>query len=205
AKDGVLVGQIGPGRHTLESSYIPFLDQLVDRFTGGNMWKAEVWFVTMREMAGLKFGGRIGAQEDPKSGIPVETMVHGDYSIRVSDPSKFIGFFGLRGMASEDEFTGWFRDQVLKVIRERIAVLLVNKKWPLRDVSSGAYTEEIEDAVIQGVKKHLSSYGVDVVRLGNFEVSIREEDSQNLKKLYTDAAYVRMSGGMGGFQQFAAG
>ncbi len=204
-KDGVLVGQIGPGRHTLESQNIPFLDQLVDKFTGGNMWKAEIWFVTMREMAGLKFGGRIGAQEDPKSGVPVETMVHGDYSIKVADPLKFIGFFGTRAIATEDEFTGWFRDQVLKVIRDRIAELLVKKKWPLLDVTSGAYTEEIEEDVIAGVKRHLDSYGVDVVRLGNFEISIREEDAANLKKLYTDAAYVRMSGGMQGFQQFAAG
>ena len=204
-KDGVLVGQLGPGRHTLESSNIPFLDQLVDKFTGGNMWKAEVWFVTMREMAGLKFGGRIGAQEDPKSGVPVETMVYGDYSVKVSDATKFIAFFGTRAMATEDEFSGWFRDQVLKVIRDRIAELLVKKKWPLLDVTSGAYTEEIEEEVIAGVKKHLDSYGVDVIRLGNFEISIREEDAANLKKLYTDAAYVRMAGGMGGFQQFAAG
>lgn len=204
-KDGTLVGQIGPGRHTLETQNIPFLNIIVDKFTGGNVLKAEVWFVTMREMAGLKFGGRIGAQEDPKSGVPVETMVHGDYSIKVSDPSKFIGFFGTRAMATEDEFSGWFRDQVLKVIRDRIAELLVKKKWPLLDVTSGAYTEEIEEDVIAGVKRHLESYGVDVVRLGNFEIQIKDEDAANLKKLYTDAAYVRMSGGMQGYQQFAAG
>ncbi|MSP59261.1 MAG: SPFH domain-containing protein [Myxococcales bacterium] len=204
-KDGTLVGQIGPGRHTLETSNIPFLDIIVDKFTGGNVLKAEVWFVTMREIAGLKFGGRIGAQEDPKSGVPVETMVHGDYSIQVNDATKFIAFFGLRAIASEDEFTGWFRNQVLKVIRDRIAELLVKKKWPLLDVTSGAYTEEIEEDVILGVKKHLASYGVDVVRLGNFEISIGEEDGKNLKKLYTDAAYIRMSGGMAGYQQFAAG
>src|SRR5262249_60357597 len=79
------------------------------------------------------------------------------------------------------------------------------KKWPLLDVTSGAYTEEIEEEVLAGVGKHIDSLGVKVVRLGNFVIGIREEDEANLKKLYTDAAYVRMAGGLQGYQQFAAG
>src|SRR5439155_27064727 len=73
------------------------------------------------------------------------------------------------------------------------------------DVTSGAYTEEIEEDGIAAVKRHVDSYGVTIVRLGNFVVGIKEEDEVNLKKLYTDAAYVRMAGGMSGYQQFAAG
>ena len=83
--------------------------------------------------------------------------------------------------------------------------MLVKKKWPLLDVTSGAYTEEIEEEVMAGIKKHVDSYGLQIVRIGNFVVSIKDEDEKNLKKLYTDAAYVRMAGGMQGYQQFAAG
>jgi membrane protease subunit (stomatin/prohibitin family) len=205
-RDGVFVGQLAPGIHQLEASSIMFLDQLVDKFTGGNIFKAELWFVSMREIAGLKFGGRIGSLEDPKSGVPVETMVHGDYSLRATDPKQIIlGLWGMKSWASDGEFYGWFKDQLLKVIRDRIAELMVKKKWPLLDVTSGAYTEEIEEDVLAGVKKHIDSYGVQVVRLGNFVIGIREEDEANLKKLYTDAAYVRMAGGLQGYQQFAAG
>jgi membrane protease subunit (stomatin/prohibitin family) len=159
----------------------------------------------MREMADFKFGGRIGSMEDPKSGIPVETMVHGTYSLRVTDPQRLL--LGLVGMQATDNdaFVKWFRDQLLKTIRDRIAELLVKKKWPLLDVTSGAYTEEIEEEVIAGVKRHVDSYGLSIIRLGNFVISIKDEDEKNLKKLYTDAAYVRMAGGMQGFQQFAAG
>ena len=35
-RDGKVVGQLGPGRHTLETDNIPFLSNLVDKFTGGN-------------------------------------------------------------------------------------------------------------------------------------------------------------------------
>ena len=204
-KDGKVVGLIQPGRHTLDTSNIPFLSNFIDSFTGGNVLMAEVFFITMRELPDYKFGGRIGSMEDPKSGIPVETMVHGSYSLRVTDPQKLL--LGLYGMQATDNNTTvkWIRDQLLKTIRDRIAELLVKKKWPLLDVTSGAYTEEIEEEVITGIKRHIDSYGIAVQRLGNFVISIKDEDEKNLKKLYTDAAYVRMAGGMGGYQQFAAG
>ena len=204
-RDGKVVGLVQPGRHTLDTSNIPFLSNFIDSFTGGNVLMAEVWFVTMREMPGMKFGGRIGSVEDPKSGVPVETMVHGNFSSRVSDPQKLV--LGLHGMQANDndQTVRWIRDLLLKTIRDRIAELLVKKKWPLLDVTSGAYTEEIEQEVIAACKVHIDNYGLSIIRLGNFVVSIKDEDEKNLKKLYTDAAYVRMAGGMGGYQQFAAG
>lgn len=204
-KDGKVVGLVQPGRHTLDTSNIPFLSNFIDSFTGGNVLMAEVWFITMRELPGLKFGGRIGSVEDPKSGVPVETMVHGNFSMRVTDPQKLL--LGLYGMqtSDNDQVTKWIRDLLLKTIRDRIAELLVKKKWPLLDVTSGAYTEEIEQEVLAGCKQHVDGYGLNIIRLGNFVVSIKDEDEKNLKKLYTDAAYVRMAGGMQGYQQFAAG
>ena len=59
-KDGKVVGKLGPGRHTLDTNNIPFLSKLLDKFTGGNLFIAEVYFVTTREFAGVKFGGPIG-------------------------------------------------------------------------------------------------------------------------------------------------
>ncbi len=204
-RNGQVHAIMPPGRHTMQSANLPFLSNLVDSFTGGNVFKAEIFFVSTREIPNIKFGGKIGAVEDPKSGVPVVTMVHGTFSIRVVDPQKLI--VGLAGMQKGDNesFLSWFREQTLKVIRDRIAELLVKQKWPLLDVTSGAYTEEIEQQVIEGVRPHIESYGVQVVRSGNFVINISDDDRDNLKKLYTDAAYVRMAGGMQGFQQFAAG
>jgi len=204
-KDGKVVGKLPPGRHTLDTSNIPFLSNLVDSFTGGNVFISEIYFVATRLFPSIKFGGRIGSVEDPKSGVPVETMVHGEFSIQIIDPETLI--IGLVGMAQTDNesFFSWFKQQVLKVIRDQTAELIVKQKWPLLDVVSGAYTEEIEVTVLAGVKKYVEPYGVRVPQLGNFVLGIKDEDEKNLKKLYTDAAYVRMAGGMQGFQQFAAG
>lgn len=204
-RDGKVAKVMNAGRYTLDSSNLPFLSNLVDSFTGGDVLITEVFFVTMREFTGIKFGGRIGHVEDPKSGIPVETLVHGEFSFRVNDPEKLIvGLVGM-GRTQSHLVRSWMKEQVLKVVRDRTAELLVKKKWPLLDVTSGAYTEEIESDVLEGVTKHVNSYGIEIVRLGNFSVGIDDEDSKNLKRLYTDAAYLRTVGGVGAYQQFAAG
>jgi len=203
-RDGKVVATLEAGRHTLDSANLPFLSNLVDSFTGGNVFIAEVFFVNVREQAGIKFGGRIGNVEDPKSGIPVETMVHGEFSFRVTQPETLIT--GLVGMGRvTDGVSPWMKEQVLKVIRDRIGELLVKNRWPLLDVTSGAYTEEIERDVLTGLADHVKSYGIVIARLGNFVIDVDDADAVNLKKLYTDAAYLRTVGGVGNYQQFAAG
>ncbi|TAJ24138.1 MAG: SPFH domain-containing protein [Planctomycetota bacterium] len=204
-RDGKVVEVMGPGRYTLDSTNLPFLSNLVDSFTGGNVFISEVFFVTTRENAGVKFGGPIGYVEDPKSGVPVQTMVHGEFSFKVVDPAALItGLVGM-GQAESNGVRSWMKEQVLKVVRDRIAELLVKNKWPLLDVTSGAYTEEVERDVVAGLGVHASSYGIQIVRLGNFAIAIDEQDSTNLKRLYTDAAYLRTVGGVDAYQKFAAG
>ena len=204
-RDGKVVETMQPGRHTLESSNLPFLSDLIDSFTGGNVLITEVFFVSTREHTGVKFGGRIGHVEDPKSGIPVETMVHGEFSFTVTDPEQLItGLVGM-GRAESHTIRSWMKEQVLKVIRDHVAELLVKNKWPLLDVTSGAYTEEMEVEVLERVKAHVTGYGLEIARLGNFIISIDEEDADNLKRLYTDAAYLKTVGGVERYQQFAAG
>ncbi|MDZ4771636.1 MAG: SPFH domain-containing protein [Planctomycetota bacterium] len=204
-RDGKVVGTLGPGRHTLDSTNIPFLSNLLDSFTGGRLFITEVFFVSMREFTGAKFGGPVGNVEDPKSGVPVETMVHGEFSFKVTSPEQLILNLVGTGVAENFDVRQWLKEQVLKVLRDRIAQMLVKNKWPLLDVTSGAYTEELETDVVAGLTTHVASYGLVIVRLGNFEIAINEDDAKNLKKLYTDAAYLRTVGGVGNYREFAAG
>jgi membrane protease subunit (stomatin/prohibitin family) len=203
-RDGKYVGTLPPGRHTCETSNLPFLGQLVDWATGGNVWIAEVYFVTVREIVGQRFGGKIGKLRDPQSGLPVELMVNGSFSFRVIDAGKLL--IGLVGLArtSNEEFLGWFKELVLKTIKDDIAELCVQKKWPLLDVTSGAYTEEICKQVIEGVRQHVDPYGIEITSIGNFNLAMKDEDEKRLNKLYETSAYVNMAGGIQGYQQVAA-
>jgi membrane protease subunit (stomatin/prohibitin family) len=202
-KDGKFVAQLGPGRHTLDTSNIPFLGQLVDKFTGGNVFIAEVFFVNVREMSSQKFGGPIGKVRDGQSGLLANLMVHGTFSAKVIDPARLV--IGLVGMGRSDNnaFMSWFKQLVLKTIKEDIAELIVRKKWPLVDVTSGAFTGEIEEEALKGVRTHVEPYGLEIMRFGNFHIAMSEKDEERLNKFYEKASYINMAGGMGGYQQFA--
>jgi excisionase family DNA binding protein len=131
-------------------------------------------------------------------------MVHGSYSMKVFDPAKLvIGLTGL-GQPTNEEFVGWFRELVMKTIRDDVAELMVKQKWPMLDVTSGAYTEEICKEVITGLREHVEGYGVEVTALGNFHLSMNDGDEQRLNKLYENAAYVNMAGGIDNYQKVAA-
>jgi membrane protease subunit (stomatin/prohibitin family) len=100
-------------------------------------------------------------------------------------------------------FMTWFRQLVLKTIKDDIAELCVKKKWPLTDVTSGAWTEEIEAEAITGLRGHVEPYGVEIVRFGDFHIAMGEKDEERLNKFYEKAGYINMAGGLQGYQQMA--
>jgi membrane protease subunit (stomatin/prohibitin family) len=203
-RDGRYVGQFGPGRHTLDSQNIPFLGQLVDKFTGGNVFIAEVFFVNTREHTDIKFGTSVGDVTDPETKMQIRLMVHGSFSARVHDPVRFItGLVGQR-MADNQAFLGWFKSQVQKTIKENIAELIVKRKWPVADVTSGAYTSDIETETVKEVHRHVDGYGVEIIRFGDFSIAMDQKDRERIARYRDRFAYVdRISQNPQGYHQFA--
>ena len=206
-KDGKYVGSFSAGRHTLDASNIPFLGQLIDKFTGGNVFICEVFFVTTRELASIKFGTSIGDVQDPQTRLRVRLMVHGEFSAKVMDPTKLvIGLVGQRATTNE-AFLGWFKSQVQKTMKDGIAELIVKQSWPLMKVTSGAYTDEIEESTLSGVRRHIEPYGVEIIRFGDFSIGMDQADKERLDKLVDRMAYVEgmgsTTGGMAAYQQLA--
>jgi membrane protease subunit (stomatin/prohibitin family) len=206
-KDGKFVGNFSAGRHTLDASNIPFLGQLIDKFTGGNVFICEVYFVTTRELASIKFGTSIGDVQDPQTRLRVRLMVHGEFSAKVMDPAKLvIGLVGQRATTNE-AFLGWFKSQVQKTMKDGIAELIVKQSWPLMKVTSGAYTDEIEASTLAAVRRHIEPYGVEIIRFGDFSIGMDQADKERLDKLVDRMAYVEgmgsTTGGMAAYQQLA--
>lgn len=206
-KDGKFIGSFSAGRHTLDASNIPFLGQLIDKLTGGNVFICEVFFVTTRELPSLKFGTSIGDVQDPQTQLRVRLMVYGEFSAKVIDPAKFvIGIVGQRATDNES-FLGWFKSQIQKTMKDDVAELIVKQNWPLMKVTSGAYTEEIEASTLTNVRKNIEPYGVEIIRFGDFSITMDQADKERLDKLVDRLAYVsgmgNAPGGMAAYQQMA--
>ncbi|MBJ7602718.1 MAG: SPFH domain-containing protein [Candidatus Dormibacteraeota bacterium] len=200
-RDGRVQGTINPGRVTLDSSEIPFLGMLVDFATGGNMFKTELYFISTREFPNLPFGGVVDDVVDPETTLAVGLRVFGEYSLKVLEPqSLIVNLVGTQNVSNNDQITDWMREQLLKVLRTDVTSQIVQTNWPILGIAS--HTEEIERVTLEKVQQHVASYGIQIVRLGNFTISIKEEDEATLKGYRRDAQYTRMAGG---FQQYAQG
>ncbi|GAC1335162.1 MAG: SPFH domain-containing protein [Candidatus Dormibacteria bacterium] len=200
-RDGLVQGTLQPGRSTLDSSEIPFLGKLVDAASGGNVFKTEIYFISTREFPNLPFGGSIDNVVDPETGIAVGLRVFGEYSLKAVEPQSLIlQLVGTQQLQSNDQVTDWMREQLLKVLRTDVTSHIVSQGWPILGIA--AHTDEIEQETVARVQAFIQGYGLQIVRLGNFTISIKEEDEETLKNFRKDVSYTRLAGG---FQQYAAG
>ena len=86
-RDGKALDDFGPGRHTLSTNNIPLLGGLIGAAFGGKSpFTAEVFFVSTRELTGLKWGTpQPMTFKDSQLGM-VRLRAFGTFSIRVSQP-----------------------------------------------------------------------------------------------------------------------
>jgi membrane protease subunit (stomatin/prohibitin family) len=198
---GQVVQTMGPGRHQIDANELPGLGALIDMATGGNAYRAELYFVGSREYTGFTFGGRIDDVQDAQTGLIVTLRVFGDYALRVVDPIRLItNLLSTVDVTDNDRISSWVSDQLLKVMRTDITNQIVRSGWPILGLS--AYTPEIEQTVITKANEQLAAYGVALTRMGNFDVNLAPEDAAQLKGLAKDTSYSRLAGG---FNQYAAG
>jgi membrane protease subunit (stomatin/prohibitin family) len=198
---GQVIGTMGPGRHQIDADELPFLGFFIDAATGGRAYRAELYFVGTREYTGNTFGGRIDDVQDPQTGMIVTLRVFGEYSLQVKDASTLItNLTGTVDVTNNDAITGWVSEQLLKVMRTEVTQQIVRNAWPILGLS--AYTPEIETTVIEAGNGQLGPYGLSIIRMGNFDVNISDDDEAQLKSLAKDTAYSRLAGS---FQQYASG
>jgi len=198
---GRVVQTMGPGQHIVDAQELPGLGALIDAATGGNAYRAELYFISTREFPGIAFGGRVDDVQDPQTGLIVTLRVFGDYALRVTDPVALITHLaGTVDVADNGQITGWASDQLLKVLRKDITTQIVRNGWPILGLS--VYTSEIEAAIIANGNAQLASYGVAITRMGNFDINLTPEDTEQIKRLAKDTSYSRLAGSFG---QYAAG
>ena len=53
-KDGKVVGVLPPGRHTMSTQNIPFLNNIINKFTGGDVFISEIFFVKTSPVRGAR-------------------------------------------------------------------------------------------------------------------------------------------------------
>jgi membrane protease subunit (stomatin/prohibitin family) len=197
---GQVIGTMPPGRHQVDATELPFLGMFKDILTGGNAYRTELYFVSSREIRD-RFGGRIDEVQDPQTGMLVTLRVFGDYVLKVIDPVALITkYSGTQNVPDNSRITDLCDDLLIRSLRQDLTRNIVRNGWPVLGLS--AYSDEIEKTTIEGGNGRLGEYGLGLVQLTNFVISLDDETEAELRRLAKDTAYSRLAGS---FQQYAAG
>jgi membrane protease subunit (stomatin/prohibitin family) len=191
---GKVMGTLLGGQHQLDAKELPFLGMFVDWATAGNAFKAELYFVGIREFPNLRFGGRLDEVQDPQTGLIVTLRTFGEYALHVTDaPRLILNLVGTVDVTNNDAITAWVTQQLLKVTRTTVTTQLMSGAWPILGLS--VHSPEIEVSAMQAANSELADYGIAITKLGNLDINLDDDDNARLKKLAGDTAYSRLAGG----------
>src|SRR3954453_10534325 len=177
-KDGKVQGVLPPGRHTMSTQNIPFLNNLVNKFTGGDVFISEIFFVKTSPQRSIPFGGPIGDMIDPLTGEQVIPRIFGEFSLVVTDPVRFIvGYTGQAAQGDNDQILSWVKGLFMNGVKTTLGELCeVEGKSVLQAVS---LTSKLANAFVANAPD-LNEIGVRILQMGQFNLNFSEEDRARL-------------------------
>jgi membrane protease subunit (stomatin/prohibitin family) len=177
-KDGKVVGVLPPGRHTMSTQNIPFLNNIVNKFTGGDVFISEIFFVKTSPLRGVPFGGPIGDMIDPLTGEQVIPRIFGEFSVVVTDPVRFIvGYTGQAAQGDNDTILDWVKGLFMNGVKTTLGELCeVEQKSVLQAVS---LTQKLAQAFIANAPD-LNDIGIRILQMGQFSLNFSEDDRGRL-------------------------
>jgi len=185
-KDGKVQGVLPAGRHTLHSQNIPFLNNLITSYTGGNVFIAEIFFVKTSPLYGITFGGPIGDMLDPLTGEQVTPRIFGEFSVVVIDPVRFIvGYYGQAAGGDNDRTLNWVKGVFLNGVRTTLGELCeVEGKSVLQSMS---LRQKLAQQFVAKCPE-LNDIGIKILQMGDYQINFSDEDKQRLQEANAEIA-----------------
>jgi len=191
--EGKLADVFAPGTYTLTTQNLPILSTLKGWKYGFNSpFKAEVYFVATTQFNDLKWGTQNPIMvRDPEFG-PIRLRAFGIFSMRVSDPAKFLRqVAGTDARFEVDEILG----QVKRSLVSRFTNALGAAKIPALDLA-GNY-DEIAKKVAPMIRADFEDQGLEVTKFYVENISLPPEVERVLDKRSEMSI-------LGNMQQYAA-
>ena len=176
-KDGQFKGLLSAGRHTLDTQNIPFLNNIVNRFTGGNVFISELFFVTVSPIYNEGFGGPLGSMRDPELDLRVNPRVFGTYSFRVVDPTRFVIEFWRQRGGDSDAALQWVRDEIVMGVKTTLTNLIKSGDLTMMDL--GTAGPDVARAIIQK-SPDLAGIGIQLLEIAKLNINLSDEDQARI-------------------------
>jgi membrane protease subunit (stomatin/prohibitin family) len=193
-RDGKALDVFGPGRHTISTNNIPLLTGLLGLpFGGDSPFRAEVYFVSMREFTDMKWGSQQPlAYRDTELGM-VRLRAFGTYSMKVADPQLFVNeVVGARGSYR----TAAIEDYLRSVILNEFNDMLGDVQTSILDIQR--MTREMADASRAALADDFARLGLDLITFQISAITPPEE----VQKRIDERSGMGAIGDMGAYTQY---
>lgn len=187
-----------PGSYELASKNLPILSTLRGWMHGFNSpFKAEVYFVTTRQITELKWGTPHPVLlRDPEFG-PLRVRAFGTYALRAAKPEALLNeLVGTDGSFEADEIEVLLRSIVVSEFSKMVA----STELSVVDLASnyGQLSEKLRLAVLDRID---DAYGLDLPQLFIVNVSVPEQ----VEKALDARSSMGVLGDMNRYQQYQLG
>jgi membrane protease subunit (stomatin/prohibitin family) len=195
---GKLADVFGPGTHRLETRNLPILSTIQAWKQGfDSPFKAEVYFVSTRQLTELKWGTPNPViLRDPDLG-PLRARAFGTYTLTCRDPRALVReLVGTSGVVETEEIGVLLRGIIVNAFSELVATAAVS----VVDVAStlGELSERLRTMVVERID---DEYGLDMPQLWIVNVSLPAEVEQAI-----DARTSRqVLGDLGSYREYQIG
>ena len=176
--EGQIADVFTPGLYMLETNNMPIMTSLQHWDHGfRSPFKSEVYFVNTTRFNGLKWGTKNPIIcRDPEFG-PVRLRAYGTYSVRVSDPAKFL----VEIVGTDGEFTsGEISFQIRNIIVQEFSRLIASSGIPVLDMA--ANTQELGQMLSKGISATIAEYGLTLPELYIENISLPDAVERALDK-----------------------
>ena len=196
--EGRLADVFTPGTHDLTTKNLPILRTLLSWPYGfESPFKAEVYFVSTRQLTGLKWGTPNPIMmRDPDFG-PIRLRAYGTYNLQCTDPRALLEqLVGTDAEFEVDELAEMLRSFIVSAFADVVGSANVAA------LDLAANYQELADQVRRKVLEQVrEEYGLDVPQLLFVNVSLPEEVEEALDT----RSSMGVIGDMGRFQQYQMG
>jgi membrane protease subunit (stomatin/prohibitin family) len=195
-RDGQALDTFGPGRHTITTANIPLLVNLVGKaFSGETPFKAEVYFVSLRELTDLKWGTPTPITiKDSELGM-ARVQARGTYAVQVVDPQLFVNkIVGTQGLYRTSNIEDFFRSMILTKLSDLVG------ETSKSVIQIAAMTEEIVAGVRSKAAEEFAARGVTLTSVYAEYIGPTEETA----KAIDERASMGAIGDMQAYLQFQA-
>ncbi|MCR8642946.1 SPFH domain-containing protein [Paenibacillus sp. N1-5-1-14] len=181
-KGGKALDLFGPGRHTLDTANIPFVQALVNLpFGGRSPFTAEVWYINKINSLDVKWGTASPLQlQDPKYQIILSIRSFGQFGVQIEDSRKFLlKLIGTMPVFDKDTLVKYFRSLLMMNINELITSYLVLKKISILEIN--AYIAEIAKHIEERIGPVFREYGIKLLNFYIDSINMPDDDPTTIR------------------------